>query len=144
VANHKKQFCLNNHDTNIVGRFGGQCRECRRNYQKIYNKSNAQKENVSRWHKANKEHVKDMEYRRTYGISLDDYKKMMIKQEGFCLICNEAKPLVVDHDHKTGKVRGLLCNNCNRALGYLKDNPNRLESAIVYLYRFSPVLSQSV
>ena len=51
-----------------------------------------------------------------------------------CVICGDAGPLVVDHDHTTGKVRGMLCNHCNRGLGHFRDNPLFLEFAAQYLY----------
>ena len=51
-----------------------------------------------------------------------------------CVICGSQEPLVVDHDHKTGKVRGMLCNHCNRGLGHFRDSPMLLEFAAQYLY----------
>lgn len=50
-----------------------------------------------------------------------------------CVICGDTGPLVVDHDHKTGAIRGLLCNHCNRGLGHFRDNPELLEFARMYL-----------
>ena len=50
-----------------------------------------------------------------------------------CAVCSNIEPLVVDHDHKTGQVRGLLCNHCNRGLGHFRDNPQLLELARMYL-----------
>lgn len=50
-----------------------------------------------------------------------------------CVICGDTGPLVVDHDHKTGQIRGLLCNHCNRGLGHFRDNPELLEFARMYL-----------
>lgn len=89
------------------------------------------------------EYMKDMNLRR-YGIDLETYNDMLAKQNGVCAICfrgetclKNGKPrsLAVDHCHDTGRVRGLLCNSCNRALGYMKDNPDRLRSAAAYLER---------
>ena len=73
-----------------------------------------------------------------YGITLDDYNKMFADQAGCCAICNThashlTKPLCVDHCHTTGKVRGLLCGECNLAIGKLKDNVQNLKNAIKYL-----------
>ena len=51
-----------------------------------------------------------------------------------CVICGSVEKLVVDHDHKTGKIRGMLCNHCNRGLGHFRDDPMLLEFAAQYLY----------
>lgn len=77
----------------------------------------------------------DKMYRTKYNISLEDYKSMSIAQNNRCIICGRTskKRLVVDHDHKTGAVRGLLCNYCNTGLGSFMDNISFLESAIQYL-----------
>ena len=51
-----------------------------------------------------------------------------------CVICGSEEKLVVDHDHASGKVRGMLCNHCNRGLGHFRDDPQLLEFAAQYLY----------
>ena len=62
--------------------------------------------------------------KRNYGITQEDYEKKMKEQNGICAICDGAsKSLVVDHNHKTGRVRGLLCTRCNLMLGYLEKFP---------------------
>lgn len=70
-----------------------------------------------------------------YGITEDDYHKMVEKQQSKCKICGDqpSKPLYVDHCHKTKQIRGLLCHKCNVALGHMNDDPQRLEKAIHYL-----------
>lgn len=71
---------------------------------------------------------------KRYGISLDDYNKIQITQEGKCLICkNLSGKLYIDHCHKTNKFRGLLCPSCNTAIGLFRDNINILTNAIKYL-----------
>ena len=71
-----------------------------------------------------------------YGITPEQYTEMVVAQGGVCLICREvSEGLCVDHDHVTGKVRGLLCHECNMALGKMKDDPARLRSAAEYLER---------
>ena len=69
-------------------------------------------------------------------ISDDDlqYIKASITQ---CVICGSEEKLVVDHDHITGQVRGMLCNHCNRGLGHFRDDPMLLEFAAQYLYASS-------
>lgn len=74
---------------------------------------------------------------REYGITLADYAVMLDFQHGRCAICGDFpahdKVLHVDHCHLTGKVRGLLCPNCNHALGKLQDDPVKLRRAADYL-----------
>jgi len=77
--------------------------------------------------------------KRKYGLLHEDWLKMWESQNGKCLICGKSsiKPsdLRIDHDHKTGKVRGLLCHNCNSGLGFFKDDPKIMIRAIEYLLR---------
>ncbi len=72
---------------------------------------------------------------RKYGLSSEEHSLMLREQEGNCAICLDrpAKKLLIDHDHKSGKVRGLLCGNCNTGLGMFKDSPLKLLTAIEYL-----------
>lgn len=85
---------------------------------------------------------KQYELNKTYNISVEEYDKLWESQNGVCAICGQPetsiregkiKPLSVDHDHETGKIRGLLCNRCNRALGMFEDSPDLLLKASAYL-----------
>jgi hypothetical protein len=69
-----------------------------------------------------------------YGITYHEYMEMWRKQLGHCAICGIlGKRLHIDHSHTTGKIRGLLCTNCNRGIGYFQDNPEFLRNAASYL-----------
>lgn len=81
---------------------------------------------------------------KKYGLTLEQYAEMAIKQNGLCALCHKKesskhhksgmlKSLAVDHCHKTGKVRGLLCSHCNKSIGAFKDDPDFLLSAVLYL-----------
>jgi Autographiviridae endonuclease VII len=73
-------------------------------------------------------------------MSVSEYKGVIARQFGVCAICRRepdaGRRLHVDHDHDTGRVRGLLCFTCNNALGDFEDDPGRLRAAIGYLHRF--------
>lgn len=71
---------------------------------------------------------------KTYNITQEEYVKLVEKQKNKCLVCKEVqKQFHIDHCHKTGKIRGLLCGKCNRGIGMLKEDPKILLSAINYL-----------
>ena len=81
-----------------------------------------------------------------YGLSYTQYLELVELQKNCCALCglpesrknqrNEIKPLSVDHDHRTGKVRGLLCNDCNAMLGFAHEDIERLSNAIIYITKF--------
>lgn len=68
-----------------------------------------------------------------YNLSREKYDRMLHEQKGLCFICLREVLLVVDHDHSTGIVRGLLCRTCNRVIGMLMDDPDRCMRAASYL-----------
>jgi hypothetical protein len=88
------------------------------------------------WHHATKDQraraIKSRRLKVRYGITLDAYEQMLCEQGGVCAICGDEKELVVDHDHETGEVRGLLCRACNLRLGMV-EQPGWLAAAFVYL-----------
>ena len=83
--------------------------------------------------------------KRHYGLTLDDYDLMLVEQNGVCKLCGTSDPggrqtgrgkvdvFFVDHCHASGKVRGLLCNTCNKAIGQVGENISFFEKAILYL-----------
>lgn len=85
-----------------------------------------------------KEYRKRVRLRNDFGITTEQFEQMKETQSGCCAICGKhqdvlTKTLCVDHCHSTGKIRGLLCNNCNSGIGFLKDNTTILKAAIKYL-----------
>lgn len=79
--------------------------------------------------------------KKKYGLTLSDYEDKIFEQKGKCAICETSfiengKRLAVDHCHKSGKVRGLLCALCNTGLGSFKDSPRRLVLAAKYLMKY--------
>ena len=79
---------------------------------------------------------------KSYGLTVEKYDEMIENQGNRCAICDVhqddlKKLLSVDHIHGNGKVRGLLCGNCNRGLGFFKDSPKLLEKAIEYVVKNS-------
>ena len=70
---------------------------------------------------------------KRYGLTPESYHDLMVKQDYKCPLCDEVTPLVIDHDHVTNEVRGLLCQSHNRGLGYFGDSVEGLQAAIAYL-----------
>ena len=102
------------------------------------------------WFLRNKEkrliYIREYTLLTKYGITQNDYVEMLLDQKGVCAICNLPETIVdkrsgqvqllsIDHDHTTGKVRGLLCTQCNHGIGKFKDSITVLQSAIDYLDR---------
>jgi len=98
------------------------------------------KENKSKIAKASKERAgrnRELQIKRKFNLTLDDYNTMINNQNNKCAICGDelkfGKLTAIDHSHTSGKVRGILCHNCNVAMGLLKENVNTLQSMITYL-----------
>ena len=89
------------------------------------------------WQHRNKDRVFANNIKRNFGISVKQYSELLKNQGGVCAICgsipNAKKRMAIDHDHKTGRIRGLLCHMCNLSLGGFRDDPEMLKAAIVYL-----------
>ena len=85
-----------------------------------------------------KEKHRNSTLKRRYDLSLDEYNKLLQEQNKCCAICGTSneqitKRMHVDHNHDTGKVRGLLCDKCNRGLGFFNDDATQLRKALEYL-----------
>ena len=112
------------------------CKECRKIESKQwYVENKDRKKELSKQYKYTK---KDKDLQKAYGITLEDYHQMLVEQDHSCKICKVNKDklkraMCVDHCHTTGKVRGLLCDTCNRSLGLLKDSVDILNRAVKYL-----------
>jgi hypothetical protein len=73
---------------------------------------------------------------KSYGLTPSDYQEMHLAQNGKCAICGSFEFLHIDHCHKTGQVRGLLCNTCNKGIGHLQDSVVVMGKAIAYLNKW--------
>lgn len=125
------------------------CRNCRSRanreianrteYRRRYYAANRDKAlaQANAWRRNNRDRWLDANRKAKYGIPYGTYDRMLATQGGGCAVCGNPPPadkaLHVDHDHETGKVRGLLCDLCNRGLGYFSDSADRLRDAADYL-----------
>lgn len=107
-------------------------------YDKDYSKRNKHKTDKikTNWRKNNPDKISEVRRRYLYGMEPEDYQKLLIAHNKRCAICKKKTKLHVDHNHKTGRVRGLLCGSCNRGLGILKDSLKIIKSAERYLRKY--------
>ena len=95
------------------------------------------KERKQKLYSQNPKVQKGYQLKYKFGITIEEYDELLTKQNNACAICNskesKGKGWHVDHDHTTGKVRGILCLSCNTGLGMFKDNVAFLNAAMLYL-----------
>lgn len=117
-----------------------------RNYDKIrarqaawveHNREYVQ-EKARAYYQKNRDRVRENNWKKTFGITAEQYHTLLKIQDGRCAICKTDTPgkgewFAVDHDHKTGLIRGLLCVHCNVGLGHFQDAPDLLITASEYL-----------
>lgn len=124
------------------------CKECKTQNNKKWAKNNPEKVTLvkDKWLSNNKEYRQIISLRshlkRKYGLTIEQYEFLVEKQNGVCAICKKEDTigrLSVDHCHKTGKIRGLLCRNCNSMLGLAKESSILLRAGIDYLKSFDDV-----
>ena len=138
AVNQLKTHCPQGHEYSAENTYssGGrrQCKTCKRAAQN-------QRYADGKVRKRTAEETRRQTLRR-FGLSPEEYAGLLAAQGNTCAGCLQSEtitvrgrrmPLAVDHHHETGKVRGLLCHNCNRALGLLRDNPDTLVRLLAYL-----------
>lgn len=102
------------------------CKECR-------------KKNRKEYYKNNKDIFRNIYLKHKFGITLETYNKMLKDQGGCCAICRKKETKIsfaVDHSHKSGRIRGLLCTNCNSGLESFDEDLQRMRRALEYLETF--------
>lgn len=124
-------------------RMGGKrcCYICHKSHGDAWRKANPEKHNAKHRSGEGKElfkaYRKKWALKTRYNLTLEQYNAMLMTQNGVCLICNgnqsTRRALVVDHCHRSGKVRGLLCDPCNIGLANFRENKESLKNAITYL-----------
>lgn len=112
---------------------GTRCKPCSAAYNKEWQARNPEKARES-WKKSFAKTYDPVRNKvRKYGLTVEEFNDMVLGQESRCAICNEERELHIDHCHSSGKVRGLLCLQCNTALGNMNDSVETLQRAIEYL-----------
>ncbi len=119
-------------------KYNNEKKEKKQEYYKKYSQRPEVKERIEKYNRSKERVEKRWNKKGIKNMTVEKYNKIFKEQKGNCSICginqNEFKiPLAVDHNHKTGQIRGLLCSNCNTSLGGFKDNINILTSSISYL-----------
>ncbi len=148
-------------DKRLKSGLASQCRKCKGANTKKWYRENTDKalEYANNWRQENVEEIEkyrrlnkasaikratELYRKRTYGITPEEFDKLVKQQEGLCAICKkpesarklrseEVRSLAIDHCHATGKVRQLLCSKCNTGIGNFLDDPELLKAAIAYL-----------
>jgi hypothetical protein len=124
--------------TNFHPSYGNNCRPCLAEYVRDYRRR--QKSNPA-WQRTQRRYS----MRHRYGIEPEEYEALRIAQDGRCAVCDipstdligtpRHRSLHIDHDHASGAIRGLLCNGCNRAIGYISNDPRVAAAMAEYLSR---------
>jgi len=152
LCRSEKDFSLFSNDKHSKDGKTSSCKECRRKKDKEYREKNKDKvrdRNKKNWRKRKEfyssergiESSRRSHLKRKYDMTLEEYNHILEKQENTCAICGNHETtkrnrfLTVDHCHETNKIRGLLCNNCNRTLGLLGENIETLKKMIEYLIK---------
>jgi len=130
VAITRKKYKNSEHGKNVEKRYRASSKDRRSEYYKKYNKTEKRKNWIREYNKYSK-------MKKNYDLSKETYDKMITEQENKCYICKiQLNRANIDHCHKTGKVRAILCTGCNHGLGNFKENTDLLKKAILYIQYF--------
>lgn len=153
-SRHKKGQCDNPNpqpyecfvnDKRASDGLSSECKHCHRKRNNLKNQTTEGKEYWKEFNQSPKRKLysKDYSLKRLYGITLKQKQSMFDAQNGKCVTCNESfknfESVCLDHDHKTGKIRGLLCRGCNNAIGLVKENCDTLDNMIRYLNDYKTI-----
>jgi len=120
------------------------CKTCQAAYRKVYYEANREvfSERTRLWISNHPERAKFIAHRshikRTYGLTLEEYDRLRLRDDGRCHLCGIVDGTGVDHNHETGIVRGWLCKACNTGLGLFRDSPDMLRRALGYMEQSDP------
>jgi len=115
------------------------CKPCRARQERLRLGKNLDAERAKRrvwrrsWREAHPDEERAASRQRRYGLSASAVAAMIRAQGNVCRICGRTNPDCVDHDHETGRVRGILCSRCNAGLGHFKEDAERMRAAAEYL-----------
>lgn len=118
-----------------------QCADCYNEARRKNADPELQNKRSKEWYENNKERVRENQMMKKYGVTVEQFNEMVSHQNNQCEICSKVmdgpREPAIDHCHSTGEVRGLLCINCNVAIGHMNDDTERLMNAIKYLEKYS-------
>jgi hypothetical protein len=140
----KKTLATRSATSKQMGR-RSRCKACEAKYSRDFHKAHGHKPPSKKYAKKPQMALKNR-HKRFYNLSVEEYQYMYEKQGGLGAACKiqqtillrsgKLKQLAVDHNHVTGKVRALLCDNCHQALGNLKEDPERVKSLLRYIEEY--------
>lgn len=137
------KFDINQFRLRSSGYYVSYCYDCCKKNSTEWNIKNKERKanNMDKWYNKNPEKLSSKW--RALNFNIEKYNKLLIEQNNLCAICHKEETLkgvsgkikrfAVDHCHKTGKIRGLLCGKCNKSIGLFEDNIEKLQKAISYL-----------
>lgn len=140
VCKEIKSLDLFYKNKNRKGGYAYECKKCKNELHRKYRENDyvkkAESERAKKYRMKNKKKLLNQRYLKNYGITADEKMDLLEQQNHCCKICGSKVDMIsghIDHNHKTGKVRGILCKECNTAIGLFKDSLNNFKRAIKYL-----------